>query len=282
MAVDNFYFPNCANIKDMKILRRIFYLCLYTFAIIGFLLMLGFVVSKSELTKNSGLVDKNDYFSKSRKLVDNKNYAWINTEEYSVLKESLKNEEIILSRVEKETGIKSRSLVSILFVEQMRLYNSDRELFKKVFEPLKILGVQSQFSWGILGLKQDTLIEIENNLKATSSPFYLGPEYEKLFNYSDAERFALVTDEHDHYYTYLYAALFLKQVEKQWRQAGFDISNRPEILATLYNIGFSHSVPKADPQMGGAEIEIGNSKTSFGQLAYEFYYSQELIEQFRP
>jgi hypothetical protein len=275
MPVDNFYFKTCAMIKDMKILRRIFNLCIYTFAIIGFLLMLGFVLSKSGVTN-----EKPDYFSQSRNLIEHTNYLWPNTEEYLALKESLIKEQAVLTRVEKETGIKPRLLISILFVEQMRLYNSNRELFKKVFEPLKILGVQSQFSWGILGLKQDTLIEIENNLKSTSSPFYLGPEYEKLFGYSDAERFVLVTDEHDHYYTYLYAALFLKQIEKQWREAGFDISDRPEILATLYNIGFQNSQPKTDPQMGGAEIEIGNSKTSFGQLAYEFYYSDELIDIF--
>jgi len=171
-------------------------------------------------------------------------------------------------------------------VEQMRLYTSDRELFKKIFEPLKILGVQSQFSWGVLGLKQETLIQIEKNLKNTTSTLYLDKNYQNMLDFStsteniDAERFMRVTDEHNHYYTYLYAAIFLKEIEKQWSNAGFDISGKPEILATLYNIGFAHSIPNANPQVGGAEIEIAKTKYSFGGLAYEFYYSNELLDIF--
>lgn len=265
--------------------KKIYNTILYTFAIIGALLILGFVYSQSGLSDKPGIVDvKNDYFKVSRKLVDNKNYTWLNTEEYISLKESLKKEQVVLGRVQKETMIKPRLLVSILFVEQMRLYNSNRELFKKVFEPLKLLGVQSQFSWGVLGLKQETLIQIENNLKDTESLYYLGPNYEKALDYAtstknrDEERFLRITDEHNHYYTYLYAALLIKQIENQWENAGFGIANRPEILSTLYNIGFINSKPNSNPQVGGAEIEIADNKYSFGGLAHEFYYSDELVD----
>lgn len=255
---------------------KIYNTVLYGFAIIGAILILGFVISKSDLINKPSLVDREtDYFSKSRNLLDNKNLAWLNTEEYLVLRGSMKDEKVVLNRVENETEIKSRLLVSILFVEQMRLFNSDRELFKKVFEPLKLLGVQSQFSWGVLGLKQETLIQIENNEKdegGNSLAFDTSTEN------IDSERFIRVTDQHNHYYTYLYAATFLKQIEKQWLNAGFPISDRPEILATLYNIGFANSKPNADPQVGGAEIEIAGTKYSFGRLAYEFYYSDELID----
>jgi hypothetical protein len=267
--------------------KKIYNIFLYSFAIIGFILIAGFIISKSGLTNKSGLIDNNvDYFSKSRKLTDNQNYDWINTEEYISLKEALGKEQLVLSRVEKETGIKSRLLVSILFVEQMRLYNSDRELFKKIFEPLKMLGVQSQFSWGVLGLKEETLIQIENNLQNSTSTFYLGFGSEKILDFStstmdkNAERFNRVTDEHNHYYSYLYAGLFLKQIEKQWQNAGFDISNKPEIQTTLYNIGFSHSLPNPNPKVGGAQIKIGDTEYSFGRLAYEFYYSNELLDVF--
>ena len=93
-------------------------------------------------------------------------------------------------------------------------------------------------------------------------------------------KFLRVTDQHNHYYTYLYAAYFIKQIEKQWQTAGFNISSRPEILATLYNIGFANSKPNADPKSGGAEIEINGVKYSFGELTYEFYYSNELLDIF--
>jgi hypothetical protein len=271
----------------MKFLKKIYNIILYTFAIIGGILILGFVISRSDLTNKPGIVDnRTDYYKQSRNLTSNQNYIWLNTEEYLSLKEAMKNEHVALKRIEKETTIKARLLASILFVEQMRLYTSNRELFKQIFEPLKILGVQSQFSWGVLGLKQDTLIQIESNLKATSSPYYIGKESENLLDFNTStenqgdERFMRVTDEHNHYFTYLYAAIFLRQVEKQWQNAGFDISNKPEILATIYNIGFDHSIPKANPLAGGAEINIGTQKYSFGGLAYEFYYSNELLDVF--
>lgn len=255
-------------------LKKIYNTLLYGFAIIGAILILGYVFSISKITNQAGIVDKEtDYFNKSRNIVDNKNYIWLNTEEYLILKEAMKKERVVLERIEKETGIKARLITSLLFVEQMRLFTSNREIFKQIFEPLKILGVQSQFSWGVLGLKQETLIQIENN-----------EENKEILAFSsdnpDEERFLRVTNEHNRYYTYLYAALFLKQIQKQWQEAGFDISERPEILATLYNIGFANSVPKANPQVGGAEIEIAGQKYSFGGLVYEFYYSPEMLEQF--
>lgn len=270
----------------LKIIKVTYNSLLYGFAIIGVILIFGFLVSKSGLTREKGVIDTNDYFNKSRNLVQNANYVWLNTEEYLALRESLKKEAVVLSRVEKETGIKPRLLVSILFVEQMRLFTSNRELFKQIFEPLKILGVQSQFSWGVLGLKQDTLVQIENNLKDLKSPYYLGAENENVLSFATStedtasERFNRVTDEHNHYYTYLYAATFIKEINKQWENSGFSISDKPEILATLYNIGFANSKPNANPQVGGAEIDIANQKYSFGGLAYEFYYSNELVDIF--
>jgi hypothetical protein len=66
----------------------------------------------------------------------------------------------------------------------------------------------------------------------------------------------------------------------QWKKAGIDISQRPEIIATLYNIGFNNSIPKEKPLSGGSAIEIGKNKYSFGSLAGFFYYSDELNELF--
>jgi hypothetical protein len=121
-------------------------------------------------------------------------------------------------------------------------------------------------------------------LKDTTSPFYLGKSYEHMLDFDTAdikqERFIRMTDQHAHYYSYLYAGLYLKQIQTQWKNAGFDISNKPEILTTLYNIGFAHSIPKADPASGGAEIIIGGHTYSFGSLGAEFYNSNELTTEF--
>jgi hypothetical protein len=269
-------------------LKKIYKVLLYIFAAIGFILILGFLLYKLGWLKNSGLIDSNfDYFGKSRSLSDNETYGWLSTSEWQTLRTAITKDKDSLLRVEKETGIKARLLASILFVEQMRLFNSDSELFKKIFEPLSILGVQSQFSWGVMGLKQETLIKIESNLKDSKSPYYLGKENENILDFStddknvDETRFNRVTDEHNNHYSYLYTAVYIKQIEKQWKDAGFDISSRPEILTTLYNIGFEHSIPNKDPQAGGAEIDINGQKYSFGKLAYEFYSSNELIDIFQ-
>lgn len=44
------------------------------------------------------------------------------------------------------------------------------------------------------------------------------------------------------------AAFVLAIYRHQWSQAGHPIAGRPEILATLYNIGFERSYPKSDPR----------------------------------
>ncbi len=271
-----------------KLFKKIFNVLIYGFAVIGAILMLGFVAIKSGLTNNTGLGEKSDYFNHSRLLIKNESLTWQNSAEYQTLAKALIKEKSTLDRVEKETGIKARLLISFLVVEQLRLYNSDRELFKKVFEPLKIIGVQSQYSWGVLGLKRETLIKIEDNLKDSKSEFYLGDEALAKFgpilelktDNKEDERFQRIIDPNNHYYTYLYAGLFLKQIENQWEKAGFPISDMPEILATLYNLGFEKSIPKANPETGGAEIEIAGEKISFGRLAYQFYYSNELLDVF--
>ncbi|HRZ30657.1 MAG TPA: hypothetical protein P5274_03290, partial [Candidatus Paceibacterota bacterium] len=211
-------------------------------------------------------------------------YAWLSTSDWLVLKEAIAKDQVLIKRVSHETGVSARLLVAMLVGEQLRLYTSEREVFKQIFQPLKILGVQSKFSWGVMGMKEETAKQIEINLKDKTSPFYLGVEFEKILDFKtndpSAERFKRLADSHDHYYSYLYTALYLKQIMKQWQMAGYDISDRPEILATLFNLGFTKSLPKTEPQVGGAEIEVGGQKYSFGGLAFQFYYSGELIEYF--
>ena len=203
--------------------------------------------------------------------------AWSKTLEWQTLATALAKDQAVIAKVSQQTGVPARLIVAMIVPEQLRLYFSEREIFKQVFSPLKILGNQVQFSWGVAGLKQETAKEIERRdtthlLDFTSLPAPAGPT-----RTPDEERFNRITDEHNHYYSYLYVALYLKEIEAEWRQAGFDISDRPEILATLFNIGFAHSQPKANPQVGGAEIEINDQKYSFGAMADQFYTTRVLL-----
>lgn len=227
-------------------------------------------------------------------------FSWIHSPEWNTLKDALVKDKDIIKKAAYDAGISPRLLVSVVIAEQLRFFTSDRESFKKFFEPLKILGTLSQFSLGVSGVKQETAITIEDNLKNKQSPYYIPPGADKrpgtpiseILNLTDFEkekygtadigrvRFDRLTDAKDHYYSYLYTALFIRQVQEQWKKAGFDISDRPEILATLFNLGFEKSVPKANPQVAGSEIVIESKKYTFGELAFSFFYSGELATIF--
>ncbi|MDE2031204.1 MAG: hypothetical protein KGI58_03035 [Patescibacteria group bacterium] len=211
-------------------------------------------------------------------------FGWILSKDWEVMRAALIKDKDIILQASRDSGIPARIIVSTIIPEQFRFFTSNREDFKKYLEPLKVLGNLTKFSYGIAGVKINTAETIENNLKDTSSPYYLGPSYEHIFDYSttdiNSERLQRLTDTNNHYYSYLYTAIFLKEIMHQWQLAGYPISDRPEVLATLFNIGFNKSVPKANPEVGGSTITINDRDYTFGDLAYEFYYSGELSDIF--
>jgi hypothetical protein len=211
--------------------------------------------------------------------------AWANDEEWGSLAPALAKDKDVITAAARTAGIEPRLLAASFAPEQMRLFHSQRELFKKFFEPLKILGNSTTISLGVIGMKPPTAEAVERHLKDPSSPYYLGPQYEHLLDYPEGvdpekERYNRLTDEKDRSYCYLYGALYLKQMLRQWQDAGYDIQYRPEIVGTLFNVGFAQSRPKPDPQVGGSTIRIGEREYSFGRLAYEFYYSGMLAQEF--
>lgn len=211
-------------------------------------------------------------------------FDWMNIMEWGDFKIAVEKDKKLIDSAANATGVEARLIVSCLVGEQIRLFNSSREAYKKWIGPLKILSVESTFSFGVTGIKEHTAIQIETHLKNPMSEFYLGKKYEKLldFNSNDphAERITRLTSYKNHYYSYLYAAIFLKQVKMQWERAGFPIEHRPEILATLFNVGYPQSVPKANPRVGGSTIKIKDKGYTFGAVAFQFYYSGELFDLF--
>ncbi|HET8575402.1 MAG TPA: hypothetical protein VFM02_04530 [Candidatus Paceibacterota bacterium] len=210
---------------------------------------------------------------------------WTETPEWKTFASGIVKEKPTIDRVSSETGVSSRLIAAMVVSEQMRLYDSNRQAFKNYFSPLGILGTETQFSLGVTGVKAGTAQAIETHLSNPTSPFYPGPQFQSLITYAsgtdpDTVRISRLVDEKDHYYSYLYAALFIREIEAQWQRAGFDVSHKPGILATLWNIGFGNSKPNATPQIGGAEITVGGKTYTFGSLAYEFYYSGALQDAF--
>jgi hypothetical protein len=211
-------------------------------------------------------------------------FEWMNIKEWQDFKLAVAKDKILIDSAASQTGVEPRLIVALLVGEQIRLFNSSREAYKKWIGPLKILSVETTFSLGVTGIKVPTAQMIETNLLDSTSVFYLGKPYQHLLDFQTKnigqERFKRLTSYDNHYYSYLYAALNVKQIKVQWERSGFPIGDRPEILATLYNIGYEASIPKENPMVGGSGINIKGMKYSFGSVAYEFYYSGELFELF--
>lgn len=263
---------------------------LIVFAVIGFGLTSVYVAVRFGWTNTSGIIDLqreaflNNQNSAAVSLSEQPVQDWQETPEWATLKAAIVKDQGVINRAAATAGVPPRLIVENLVAEQLRFFFDDRSSYEKFFAPLKILGSQTQFSWGVMGMKEDTAVQVENNLKDSTLPFYLGNQYENLLNFQTTnvvqERFTRMTDQHDHFYSYLYAGLYIHEIENQWSSAGFDISNRPDILATLYNVGFTNSKPNADPKSGGAAIPVWTQTWSFGALAQSFYDSNELTDEF--
>lgn len=210
---------------------------------------------------------------------------WDQTPEWQVVKGGLTKDAPVIARVSQETGVSARMIASVVVPEQTRFFTSNREVFKRYFEPLKILGSLSQFSLGVSGIKEETAKKIEEYANDPSSSFFAGAGMSELIAYEDGvnrdtELFNRLTDAKDHYYSILYTALYIKEIEEQWKRAGFDISKNPGAIATLFNVGFQASSPNATPRVAGAVIETGGHSYSYGELAALFYNSNELSDIF--
>jgi len=211
-------------------------------------------------------------------------FPWQSDEKGVLLQSIVKKDKDPILQAAQQTGTDPRLLVSILFVEQARIFWTEREFVKSVLRPLGLLSTGSNISLGTMNIKPKTATAIEAYARDTSSPFYPGDAFAHLLDFQtdhpDQERIKRLTDYHNHYYSYLYTALYIKEYEAQWSRAGFPIDDRPEILATLFNIGFDHSHPNATPNVGGSTLTIEKRHYTFGGLAYEFYYSGALADDF--
>jgi hypothetical protein len=211
--------------------------------------------------------------------------AWNQSEEWATVRSGLQKDQAIINDVSNKTGVPSRLIASAVAPEQLRFFSSNRETYKKYFEPLKILGSMSQFSLGISGIKQETAKSIERYTIDKNSPFYVGQGMADLIAYPAGANhssilFSRLTDSKNHYYSYLYTAVYIKEIEAQWKIQGYDINQRPDVIDTLFNIGFAQSHPKPNPQIGGTAITLSNTTYSYGELGTDFYTSDELTKIF--
>ncbi len=209
---------------------------------------------------------------------------WMNESAWPSLKEAIVKDKEVIEEAGRLTGVEPRLIVGCLVGEQIRLFNSKREMYKQYLGPVKVLSVQSQFSLGVNGIKDFTAQQVERNLKDSTSVFYMGKQYEHILDFKTddyaTERYDRLTDYHNHLYSYIYTGCILHQTMLQWKRAGYDISNRPDILFTLFNLGFAASKPGPDPKCGGSHIEANGQIYTFGVICHDFYFSGELAKEF--
>lgn len=274
-------------------------LCLHAFALVGFVFTIVFFGMQFGVFNVRGSIsDRNAFFaqaSSTAPVAKKDDYKCIDgtkvcdiflTPEWQTVSFGLQKDSSVITEVSKETGVPARLIASLAVPEQMRFFSAERESYKKYFEPLKVLGTMSQFSLGVTGIKPKTATEIEDNLHATTSPYYLGETYEHILDYREGEerdetQYKRLTDSKNHYYSYLYTALFIKQIETSWKNAGHPIaSEHLGVYATLFNLGFSKSNPNDAPKLGGAVIKVGGKSYTYGDIADIFLKSDKLTTEF--
>ncbi len=219
-------------------------------------------------------------------------FDWTNIVEWKYFKEAVAKDKKYIDSAAKVAGVEPRYIVACLVGEQVRLFNSRRERFKSLVAPLKTLALETNHSYGVTGIKENTAKNIEFYLKDSTSKYYIGKDYEHVLDYdstvnyrnkhndTNSVRIQRLVQYKDHYYSYLYAGLFIRQIDMQWKRAGFPIDDRPEIFASLFNLGYVKSVPKKNPSVGGSNFKIRDQEYTFGSVAYEFYYSGEMSDLF--
>ena len=232
------------------------------------------------------MVDDVDNILKSQKMqpFEGNVIPWMNDSAWPALKAAILKDSALIYEAARLTGVEPRLIVGCLVGEQVRLFNSKREMYKRYLGPMKVLSVQSQFSLGVNGIKDFTAMQVERNLTDTASIFYMGKPYEHILDFQtdnhQAERISRLTNYRNHLYSYIYTGCILHQTMLQWRRSGYDIVNRPDILFTLFNLGFAASKPGPDPQCGGSHITVHDAIYTFGVICNDFYFSGELAEQF--
>lgn len=69
-----------------------------------------------------------------------------------------------------------------------------------------------------------------------------------------------------------YATYLVKNIIYRWQLSGYDISNNPGVVCTLYNLGNRiDKVPNANPQIWGSVIRVGNHDYTYGWLSMGVY-----------
>jgi len=194
-------------------------------------------------------------------------FAWSRSPLWDSTALAVRRDLPVIESAARRMGVSPRLVVLPAICEQLRRAESFREAYKKFFTSFVPL---SNVSVGVTGIKPESLDRL--------LPFCDSLD-RALIDSVPVETIRRRLQEPDHAWSYLYAALYMKCILRQWREAGVDLSQRPEIVMTVYNLGVNRCPPRPDPLAGGAVFTIDGVEHSFGSFAREFYWSGLLYPQ---
>lgn len=163
----------------------------------------------------------------------------------------------------KKLDIDQRLLASVIYTE-LRVNVNLLDSFERVYASLG-----NNTSIGLAQIRINTAKWIMDTVTDSNSYYYLEPQYHKWLPQYESREDIVELLENDST-NCLLAAFHLRQIIKRWKGAGFDIGNRPDIIATLYSYGLfsrddgSEIVPHAKPR-----------SNFFGKVAASFYHSSK-------
>lgn len=143
----------------------------------------------------------------------------LNAEEPEKTLEKLKLNRALIENACLKTGVSPEYLEAVIYVERTENFTWEDDA---VDELLARSGLNS--SIGFCQVKIKTAYFIEKTLNQPYLPVSFSPD-------------ELIIKLQNDSLNILYAAGYLKLMINRWSVAGFDISNRPDILGTLYSAG---------------------------------------------
>lgn len=189
----------------------------------------------------------------------------------------------------KELGVDTNTILSIIYVEYTQYELNLARKYKSIGqqtvsnvlysvnlkEAAEFFNKGLQLSSGFTHIKPKTAEDTKHKLDNI-------PGFKDYITYDDITNYQLQNDIGNKASIKITAGM-LKVLQEQWKNSpeGVDISQRPEILATLYNIGYERSVPKKNPQAGGTYLPtVVDGKyienTNFGVRVSKVYNSRTM------
>lgn len=126
-------------------------------------------------------------------------------------------------------------LSAIIYTERTLNYDWRDDRFD--IPLFKQLGRNS--SIGFCQIKIKTAYYIEFQFNHRDQPYFPGKKWENLLDLSKSKQTLLKKIVGDSL-NIVYAAAYLRMMQTRWKNAGYPIDDRPEILGTLYSTGLFH------------------------------------------